>query len=238
MSEAEWNAAGDRVEKRPYLSPRGRPERPLVEVFVVIAALYFTAYLPADASKLSGIISRPVFYLYSLAETVPGILLLLYLMASTDGLGAFKVAPPKAASFLRAAGLTAIALVLVAALSAVFKCFGIVNPLTQSVESAALAMLPLIILSSAATGYAEELCFRAYLLRRFEQTGLGTRWSIVLSTLVFASAHGAQGAAGPIIAAILGLLFAVRFSRAGDLNEIAAAHAAYNAIVFVIVLYP
>jgi hypothetical protein len=237
MNESENDVDVGPLAPRPFLSSRGRPERPLVEVFVVMFALYLAAYLPADVSKLNKIISQPVFFLYTIVEMIPRIVFFLYLMAVTDGLGAFKVRPPRAVSFIYGTALTLVALVIVFGLGAILSLFGVVNPLTQGVKKASIVLLPLIILASTATGYSEELCFRAYLLHRFSQAGLGTGWSIALSTLVFAGAHGAQGIAGPVVAGAIGFVFAWRFSKQGDLNEIAIAHAAYNSIMFVVLLY-
>lgn len=229
--------AEERSGKRPLFCARGKPERPLAEALVLLAALYFSAYLPADASAMDGIIARPSFFLYSIVGTVPSLLLVLYLMATTDGPGAFSVRSPLKSSLYRAALLATAALAAMFVLGALFARLGVINPLMSVEGSVSWVLIPLILASSALTGYAEELFFRAYLLRRLAQAGLSSSWAIAASTLIFAGAHGIQGIAGLATAATLGLLFALRFERGRDLHEIAIAHAAYNAAVFILALY-
>jgi len=221
----------------PFGSSRGAPERPLLEAFVILAALYFSAYLPSDSSAIGGMLSRPTFYIFSMACTLPGALLVLYMMATTDGLAAFGVGRPRKASFARGALLAVGSFAMISVLGFALDLAGIRNPIWAEKGSASVALVPLILVSSTATGYCEELCFRAYLLRRLGQARIPTAWAIAASTAVFAGAHGAQGIAGFVTAAILGLAFALVFDRDRNLHEIAIGHAAYNAIVFIVELY-
>jgi membrane protease YdiL (CAAX protease family) len=231
-------AAGEgRGAARIPLSPRGAPDRPLLEAGVLLAAQYLTAYLPSDSSAIAGMLSRPAFYLVGMAGTLPGALLVLYMMGTTDGLAAFGVGRPSRSSLYRAAFLAAAALAAMFGLGWLFELLGVRNPIWAEGGTASLALLPLILAASAATGYCEELYFRAYLLRRLAQAGLSPAMSVAASTIVFACAHGAQGIAGFATAGILGLAFAWRFSRGRDLHEVAIAHAAYNAAVFIVELY-
>ncbi len=231
--------AGPGTKKRAGLglTPRGLPERPLIEALAVLSALYFTAYLPSDSSAIGAMIAKAAFYLYSLAAALPVIFLVLYVMATTDGLGPFRVGPPSSRSAAGAAALAGAALLLMLGMGVLLRALGASNPIWGAGERASAALIPLIALSSAATGYAEELCFRAYLTRRLGQAGLASGAAILVSTLLFALAHGSQGVAGLAAALVLGLLFALRFSRSGDLHEVALAHGAYNAAVFVLQLY-
>jgi len=209
----------------------------MIEALAVLSALYLTAYLPADSSALGAMVARPSFYIYSIASALPVIFLILYMMATTDGLTPFRVGPLRSRSAAGAAALAGAALVLMLGLGVLLRFMGASNPIWSSRERASIALIPLIALSSAATGYAEELSFRAYLTRRLGQAGLAPLWAIAVSTLLFAGAHGAQGFAGIAAALVLGLLFALRFSRSGDLHEVALAHGAYNFAVFVLQLY-
>jgi membrane protease YdiL (CAAX protease family) len=158
-------------------------------------------------------------------------------MATTDGLARFGVARPTKASLYRGAALAAAALASMLALGWLLRLLGVENPIWAGAGKASPFLIPLVLASSAATGYCEELYFRAYLLRRLGQAGFRPPWAIAASTALFAGAHGAQGVAGLATAAVLGLVFAFRFSRGRDLHEVAAAHAAYNAVVFLIELY-
>ena len=238
MSDDADGGTADHARKESFgLSPRGAPDRPGIEALAVLAALYFTAYLPSGSSAIGALIASAAFYLYSIASAVPAILLVLYMMATTDGLGPFRVGPLRGGSVGRAAVLACAALALMAGLGFLLGALGAVNPIWQAGAAAPLALIPLIVLSSAATGYAEELCFRSYLIRRLGQAGLAPGLAVAASPLFFALAHGAQGVPGIAVSGGLGRLFALRFSRRGDLHGIALAHGAYNAVVFVLQLY-
>jgi membrane protease YdiL (CAAX protease family) len=229
------DSAGGRP--RPGISPRGAPERPLLEAAVILAAQYFAAYLPADLSALGGRLASPSFYALGMAGTLPGALLILYMMATTDGLAGFGLARPTAASLYRGAALASAALAAMLGFGWLLGLLGVENPIWAGAGKASPLLIPLVLASSAATGYCEELYFRAYLLRRLGQAGLRPAWAIAASTALFAGAHGAQGLAGFATAGILGLAFSLRFSRGRDLHEVALAHAAYNSAVLVIQLY-
>lgn len=230
-------APARRVGSALGIRPRGEPDHPLLEAAVILAAQYLTAYLPADSAAIGAMLSKPSFYLLSVCGTLPGALLVLYMMATTDGLAAFGTGRPGRASLYRGAALAAAALGAMLALGYVLGLLGISNPIWAGRGAASLALIPLILAASAATGYCEELYFRAFLLRRLSQAGLRPAPAIAASALVFGAAHGAQGIAGLVTAGALGLLFAWRFSRGRDVHEVAIAHAAYNAAIFFIALY-
>jgi len=235
----ESTGVGPELVKREFMgiTPRGIPEKPIVETIAVLAALYFTAYLPSDSSAIGRLVASPVFYIYSIASALPAILLVLYTMATTEGLPSFRVGPLRARSIARAALLALTALIFMLGLGALLGALGAANPIWGEGKRASAALIPLVLACSAAVGYAEELSFRAYLLRRLGQSGLARPWAIAVSTLLFALAHGAQGLAGILVAGALGLIFALRFAKAGDLHEIALAHGAYNAVIFLVQLY-
>lgn len=92
------------------------------------------------------------------------------------------------------------------------------------------ALLPLVLVTSIATGYREELFFRSYLLTRFEQIDAPRPAAIAVSTLLFASGHRYQGWSGFAMAALLGTLLAVLFLRRRNLHAIAIGHGLYNAV--------
>jgi membrane protease YdiL (CAAX protease family) len=217
--------------------PRGAPDHPLLEAAVLLAAQYLTAYLPADSAAIGAALTKPSFYLFSLCGTLPSALLVLYIMATTDGLAAFGAGRLGKASLYRGAALAAAALGAMFALGYVLGLLGIRNPIWPDGGAASLALIPLMLAASAATGYCEELYFRAFLLRRLSQAGLRPAPAIAASALVFSAAHGAQGIAGFLTAGAIGLGFAWRFTRGKDVHEVAIAHAAYNAAVFFVALY-
>lgn len=91
-------------------------------------------------------------------------------------------------------------------------------------------LMPVVLLTSIATGYREELFFRSYLLTRLERLGAPRPHAIALSTLLFASGHRHQGWSGMAAAALLGVVLALLFLRRRNLHAIALGHGLYNTL--------
>ena len=87
------------------------------------------------------------------------------------------------------------------------------------------------------TGYAEELFFRSYLLRRLEEAGLKPAWAAAASSLLFGAAHASQGLIGIVSTILIGLWFAYRWRKGRNIHELAIGHGLYDAAVFSILLY-
>jgi membrane protease YdiL (CAAX protease family) len=98
-------------------------------------------------------------------------------------------------------------------------------------------LAPLVLASSVAVGYCEELFFRSYLMRRLGQAGLPLLWSAVVSSLVFGAGHGYQGVIGIVSGSLLGLYFAWRWIDGGNIHEIGLGHGLYDAVVTAIAIY-
>jgi len=89
-------------------------------------------------------------------------------------------------------------------------------------------LLPLAAAFCLATGYREELFFRAFLITRLRQSGLSPAACAAASGLLFALGHVYEGPAGLGVALLLGLYFAAAYLRLGSLHRVAWAHALYN----------
>jgi membrane protease YdiL (CAAX protease family) len=216
----------------------GGPTQPLLEASLLFTAFYLASYLSAGSPGQA--LRLPGFYLAVVTQSLPRSLLVLYLMARGDGLEAFGIAPPKVRDVPRglACGLGAAFVVLVPAF--LFSTLGVENPIFAGAGSgprASLALLPLAIVTSLATGYCEELFFRSYLLRRLGQAGLSPTWASLASSLLFGSGHAYQGVVGIVSGSLLGLFFAWRWSESRNIHEIAVGHGLFDAAVFAILLY-
>jgi membrane protease YdiL (CAAX protease family) len=227
-----------RGREGPFGPPRGEPTKPLLEAFIVFIAFYLASYVSAVSPAASA--SRPVFHFMVVAANLPRLVLVLYLMAVGDGLRLFDIGRFKrtdaARGFLTALG--AFAVILVPGL--LFSAMGIENPFlaqVRSVPRAGLVLIPLILASSLATGYCEELFFRSYLMRRLGQAGLPRIWAAIVSSLLFGSGHGYQGIIGLVSGSLLGLFFAWRWSATRNIHEIAIGHGLFDAAVFAILIY-
>ena len=227
------------VSRFPTIEACGPPSRPLLEAILLFAAFYLVAYLPSDPSAGRSL-GTVRFYFLLLFDLVPKACVVLYLMARSEGLGAFGLAKPRFADIPRGTLVALGALALVAAPSFVLAALGLRNPLLEAStgsDTAAYLLVPLILLSSLVVGYGEELFFRSYLIRRLGQSGLPPPWAMIASSLVFGSAHGLQGPLGVALGSMLGMWFGWRWLRAHNIHEIAIGHAIYDAAVIIITLY-
>jgi len=222
------------------LIPAGAPARPLLEAGLLFAALYFVAYLPSDPSATGRSLGQPGFHLLLLVDLVPKALLVLYLIGRSDGFPAFGLAPPRSKDIFRGVLAALGALAIIAVPSLALGALGLRNPLlgaSAAPSVAAWMLAPLILVSSLSVGYGEELFFRVYLMRRLEQSGLPPAWALIVSSLIFGSAHGLQGVLGLCLATLLGLWFGWRWLQSRDIHEIALGHAIYDAAVIAVTLY-
>lgn len=83
----------------------------------------------------------------------------------------------------------------------------------------------------AASGFAQELVMRAYLIVRFEELVDSTMAAYLLSTVLFVLYHGYQGGRAIIGISEFGLLFGLIFCRFRRLAPLAIAHALSNFLV-------
>ena len=94
-----------------------------------------------------------------------------------------------------------------------------------------LELLPLVVLTSIAVGYREEIFYRAYLFARGEELHLHPAVVIAGSSMLFAAGHLYQGWAGFIVSFVIGATFGAVFAWRRSLHAIAIAHGLYNAMV-------
>ncbi len=79
----------------------------------------------------------------------------------------------------------------------------------------------------------EELIFRGFLYQALRR-GFGARWGILVSALIFASAHSGFYHYGPIF--VLGVLFAWLYERTGQLWAPMLAHFLHNSLQLILFL--
>jgi uncharacterized protein len=222
----------------PFGPPRGEPARPLLEAFIVFIAFYLASYISA-VSPAAGA-SRPEFHFMVVAVNLPRLVLVLYLMAVGDGLRPFDIGRFEGMDIARGfmTALGAFAVILVPGL--LFSAMGIENPFfaqARSAPRAELVLIPLILASSLATGYCEELFFRSYLMRRLGQAGLPRLWAGIASSLLFGSGHAYQGIIGLVSGSFLGLFFAWRWTATKNIHAIAIGHGLFDAAIMALLIY-
>jgi membrane protease YdiL (CAAX protease family) len=96
--------------------------------------------------------------------------------------------------------------------------------------------IPLAVGGSLATGYREEIFFRAYLLTRLGQAGLAPWAAVTTTTVLFALGHLYEGPLGVATALGTGVWFCVVFLRTRRLHVVAIAHGLWNAAALALTL--
>jgi uncharacterized protein len=226
------------VRSRFFGPPRGEPRRPLLEAAIVLAAFYASAFIPFAAREDAGRIASPAFHAGLVAVNALRVVLVIFVMAKAEGLPSFGLRRLRLTDPLKGllAALGAFAIIAVPTL--IFLLLGLSNPLMASLpRGTRWSLAPLFIASSMATGYAEELFFRPYLIRRFEVAGLPVPWAALVSSLLFGLSHGAQGLVGITSATLIGPWFAWRWCDGRNIHEIAIGHGLYDSAVIAIALY-
>jgi membrane protease YdiL (CAAX protease family) len=94
-------------------------------------------------------------------------------------------------------------------------------------------LIPLVLVSTFAIGYREEIFYRAYITDRAEEAQIDARVALGAGSLLFASGHVYQGVAGFVLALAIGAALSAVYYRTRSLHGIAAAHGIYNFIVLV-----
>jgi len=85
-----------------------------------------------------------------------------------------------------------------------------------------------LVVSQLTSGFAQELVMRGYLIPRLETLLRSTGWSLLLSSVLFASYHVHQGPAGCVSSFLAGLVYGSIFAITRRVWPLALAHAAWN----------
>ena len=205
----------------------------IIEPLLLFTVFFLPGYLFQGAGVDPTIFDNPVFHLLYLVQTLPLILLLLYLLARK---GRRWWVPYRITTFapsdLRRGVLTALG--IWAALLPFFLLVSLLFP--QLADEAAgvpwrltrVPLLPLVALTCLATGYWEELFFRAYLDGQFRRLGVSPAPAAAAGTLLFAAGHLYQGPLPAVGTALIGGVLLYSFRRTRSIHGVAIGHALYN----------
>jgi len=211
-----------------------------------IILFYSVYYLPGLFAQQGGFNREAFgtvgFNLWILIMAVPQMLLLLYVLELQEpetigslGLSfASRAFIPRMAVTL--AGLFAVAFTtswIVESLAAGKAVFGATGSGT-SWHIGSIAIVPLLLLSSLAIGYREELFFRAYLMTRLDQMEVTPAAAVALSAILFAAGHAYEGVAGTSVALASGIFLALAYRSGRNLHQVAIAHGLYNFAILIL----
>ncbi len=175
-------------------------------------------------------------HLLVLITALPQIGLILYILSlqpwlypARYGLIAFRPT-----ELLRALGLFLLLLLVPLALTGLLLLLPDAHQLLQNGfrwRFSRWEFAPLVVVTSIVVGYREELFFRAYLIGRLEDAGVGRGAAAVGGSILFGLGHLYQGVPGFVVASLTGLILAIAFLRRRSVHGIALAHGLYNSVV-------
>ncbi len=215
----------------------------LGEAVLLFLVLFLPGYLAQPVGTSAAQVDTVRAMLESVILGVPQVLLILHLLRLQTGGAARALRPlPAAASrrpvdaAARLVGALALAAPLVAAMALV--------PALRDLGSTGYRWnlrtaweLPLALAFGLTAGYREELYFRAYLLGRFEQTGIPRAAGVAVSTALFALGHLYEGILGVALALVMGLYFSLVYLRSRSLHVPAVAHGLFNTALLALGLF-
>lgn len=211
-------------------------------MLVLFALLYLPAYLPGDPVASGRALALPFTHFAILSQNLPRILFLLWFIRRSgdsaacglDSPGRGRLAAAAGSALFAAAGALLLGLLARQAALAFGGAEEAASPLVAALEAMPRpdpGLIPLVLASSFSIGYAEELFFRSYLMKRLGDWGLSPGGSALASALLFGSAHGLQGLAGLLGASLLGAWFAGLRLRGAGIHALGGGHALYDAAV-------
>jgi membrane protease YdiL (CAAX protease family) len=213
----------------------------LGEALLLFLVLFLPGYLAQPVAASAAQIDTVRAMIQSVILGVPQVLLMLHLLRVQPEvpLEHFGLYRPRLRDALRAAGAFAgsllVAVPFVAAMTLV-PALRELGPTGYRWSLHSAWELPLALAFGLTAGYREELYFRAYLLGRFEQTGVPRAAGVAASTSLFALGHLYEGVLGVALALVMGLYFSLVYLRSRSLHVPAVAHGLFNAALLALSL--
>jgi hypothetical protein len=208
----------------------------LREILVLFAALFLPGIMAQAGPIDPGAFNSLTYHLQTITLALAQSLLILHIVSLHDDADAhrFGFVRLRLRDLVPAVGIGLLLLLVVLPMGALEQTlFGNDQGLPSGVrfELDRPELLPMVIPTSIAIGYREELFFRAFLLPRLGDLGVPTAGAVAISTAAFAVGHLYQGILGGAVTAIMGVILAAVFLRRRNVHVVAIAHAFYNAAV-------
>ena len=193
---------------------------------------YISQYQPFDGRLLVD----PIFNIVYLISVIPQVLLVIYLIVRNNVAGkenyGLKKITWKEALYGPGVALAIFICILPFITLSSFTGVGSNKVLTdikwQAVQP---EILPIVFITSLATGYREELFFRSYLINKLTEASVEKRTAIVVSVLLFSAGHIYQGLFAFLSSVLIAMLLAVLFARYRNLHAISIGHGLFNFVV-------
>ncbi len=217
----------------------------IIEPLLLFSAFFLPGYLTQGGNIDRGLFDSVLFNLVYLVTAVSEAGIMLYLIANRGAraegcsdCGIFReygLSPLRGIDILRAILILAGILLLVFLFSTALRIIP-GNPEFPLNDFAGFtltkrALIPLVFLTCIATGYREELFFRAYLGTHLEIQGMKPLWVLSSASILFGLGHVYEGVFGFLATTALGFYFGFAFLKRRNIHEIAIAHGLYNFLV-------
>jgi CAAX protease family protein len=205
----------------------------LIELILLFTAFYLPGYLFQSTQVDPGLFNNAVFHLLYQIQTLPLILLLLYILS---GKGDHWWIPYHLTRF-RVRDLVKGVLTFLGIWALLLPFFIILGLFLPDFPDKAVGIpwhldgpgiLPLVALTCLTTGYWEELFFRAYLDGQLRRIGTPPGRAALAGVLLFAAGHLYQGLFPALGTAVIGAVLLYSFRRTRSLHAVAIGHGMYN----------
>lgn len=203
------------------------------------ALLFAVLFLPGMLAQSDGVDPRAfenvLYHVQLLAVAIPQVLLVVWMSdLRTPGASTrFGWRKPSGSDLIAAlVGLVTVWAVVgtVSLLAALIAGGEPIEP-TVAWRFERYDLVPLVLVSTLAIGYREEIFYRAYIADRASEAGVDRRTALAAGAVLFAAGHLYQGVAGFVVALAIGLVLAEVYVRTRSLHGIAVAHGLYNFMV-------
>ncbi|MBI9108234.1 MAG: CPBP family intramembrane metalloprotease [Spirochaetales bacterium] len=188
----------------------------------------------------SDIFESTWFNLFYIMTTLPQIFLTLYIIILKPGrkLSDYNINRFKPADLLKAAAVLLGIYICIIPVGFISKIFvpDLGNPVVYGAgwQFGNPSLIPLVVISCIATGYSEEIFFRAYLVKSLEKSGLKIVPAAAVSALLFGSGHIYEGFYAFAATAVIAVFLSFVFTKTKSIHAISIGHGLYNFSVLII----
>jgi len=211
------------------------------EPLLLFSVFFLPGYLSQGMQEFQpDIFENTWFNLFYIITTLPQVVLTLYIIMLKPGrklsdfdIYGFKLSDlPK--SLLALAGI--FVCIIPVGLISILIVPEIDNPVVYGAgwQFSRPSLIPLVLISCIATGYSEEIFFRAYLVKILEKSGVRLIPAAAVSAVLFGSGHIYEGFYAFAATATIGIFLSFVFNKTKSIHTISIAHGLYNFSVLMI----
>jgi membrane protease YdiL (CAAX protease family) len=208
--------------------PPSEKSKALLLLFASYILVWADLFLPQPPIAAFSVL----WFAFAAAKNCARIVIVFFIMKK---IGLIRAAPtlPTKKDIVNGLTVATSAGLLALGIAGIAYILGAANPLLASLPmpAASASLYFSMAFSSLAIGYAEELFFRIFAPRLFENAGLSSLLALFISALIFGLSHASQGLFGIIVSTLIALLFSYFRLRGRNLHALALGHAIYDFVI-------